>query len=41
MEERRAKYCEVASLKRALWESREVSAVAVVEESSDLALVRA
>lgn len=44
MDESRAKYCEVASLKRVLWESRE-GVVFVVEdedeESSDLAFVRA
>lgn len=40
MDERRAKYCEVASLKFVLWVSREVFVVVDVG-SSDLALVRA
>lgn len=40
MDERRAKYCEVASLKCVLWVSREVFVVVDVG-SSDLALVRA
>ena len=40
MDERRAKYCEVASLKFVLWVSREVF-IAVDVGSSDLALVSA
>ena len=40
MDERRAKYCDVASLKFVLWVSRELFVVVDVG-SSDLALVRA